>query len=77
MVENLSPFIDKGCTEDSDCKKPHSYCDKKKCDCEQHQCPNSIENGELGCKCCHIGFDNVLWCNKGYTVAHPDYIIYW
>ena len=69
--------IGTGCTEDNDCKEQHSYCDQKECRCNKYQCPNYIENGDLGCKCCHIGFENIFYCDKGYTVAHPDHIIYW
>ena len=66
-----------GCVQDDDCIMPHSYCNQTTCKCEQHQCPDKIENGEIGCTCCHVGFENIFYCDKGYTVAHPDYIIYW
>ena len=67
----------RGCVLDNDCKEQYSYCDQKTCGCEQYQCPHYINHGELGCECGHIGFNNIFYCNKGYTVAHPDYIIYW
>ena len=74
-VDDIS--CSQGCVQDEDCKLPHSYCNHTTCGCEQHQCPDKIDNGVIGCLCCHVGFENIFYCDKGYTVAHPDYIVYW
>ena len=69
--------MNEGCVEDDDCKMQYSFCDQNTCGCEEYQCPTKIENGDLGCMCGHIGFENIFYCNKGYTVPHPDHILYW